>query len=95
MAKPPELHTRTTPRRKPCRASMSETTRSASSAPRRAWAASSSPAGLGAMPRGRRSNSGTPSISSSPATWRLTAEGETLSRVAASLTEPLRTTSRK
>jgi hypothetical protein len=42
---------------------------------RRAWAASSSPAEFGTMPRERRSNSKVSRSLSSRAIWRLTAEG--------------------
>ncbi|MNY11428.1 hypothetical protein D3C86_1444560 [compost metagenome] len=95
MAKPEEQAMRTRPLSGPCSAWMSDSTRSASSAPRSACAASSSPAALGTMPRGRRSNSGAPTSVSSAATWRLMAEMLTFSRAAASVSEPVRATSRK
>lgn len=62
---------------------------------RRAWASSREPASVSVIPRGCRANSGTPMPDSSLATCLLIAEGATFSACAASVTDPVRATSRK
>jgi hypothetical protein len=95
QANPSELARRIWMRWAPRSRRISPITCSTSTRLRRTNAASRTPASLRTMPRGRRSNNGTPISCSSLAIWRLIAEPATCSCSEASVMEPACDTARK